>query len=153
MTSIAWCSSGRLTRDPELRHLPSGTPVLQLRIAVNGRQKDDIGTWGDKPNFFDVKLFGQPGRVSRATPRARAGGSASTAGSTGRPWEAQDGSKRSKVEVVAFDSPVPRQPRRRRRAPDTGEPSSTSRPVAGGDVNPDTSDFGPKTGADDDIPF
>ena len=49
---------GRLTRDPELRHLPSGTAVLQLGLAVNGRQKDDAGNWIDKPNFFDVKVFG-----------------------------------------------------------------------------------------------
>ena len=49
---------GRLTRDPELRHLPSGTAVLQLGVAVNGRQKDEGGNWIDKPNFFDVKVFG-----------------------------------------------------------------------------------------------
>ena len=49
---------GRLTRDPELRHLPSGSPVLQLGLAVNGRQKDDAGNWTDKPNFFDVVGFG-----------------------------------------------------------------------------------------------
>ena len=49
---------GRLTRDPELRHLPSGSPVLQLGLAVNGRQKDDASNWTDKPNFFDVKVFG-----------------------------------------------------------------------------------------------
>ena len=49
---------GRLTRDPELRHLPSGSPVLQLGVACNGRQKDEAGNWTDKPNFFDVKVFG-----------------------------------------------------------------------------------------------
>jgi single-strand DNA-binding protein len=49
---------GRLTRDPELRHLPSGSAVLQLGLAVNGRQKDEAGNWVDKPNFFDVKVFG-----------------------------------------------------------------------------------------------
>src|SRR6478735_1824096 len=49
---------GRLTRDPELAHLPSGTAVLKLGVAVNGRQKDEAGNWTDKPNFFDVKVFG-----------------------------------------------------------------------------------------------
>ena len=49
---------GRLTRDPELKHLPSGTPVLEMGVAVNGRQQDDAGNWVDKPNFFDVKVFG-----------------------------------------------------------------------------------------------
>ena len=51
---------GRLTRDPELRHLPSGTAVLQLGVAVNGRQKDDAGNWIDpthlRPNRGDEVL-------------------------------------------------------------------------------------------------
>ena len=36
---------GRLTRDPELRHIPSGTAVLELGLAVNGRQQDEAGNW------------------------------------------------------------------------------------------------------------
>ena len=39
---------GNLTRDPELRHTPSGTSVCKLRIAVNTRQKSsETGEWGD----------------------------------------------------------------------------------------------------------
>ena len=34
---------GRLTRDPELRQLPGGTSVLQMGVAVNGRQRDEAG--------------------------------------------------------------------------------------------------------------
>jgi single-strand DNA-binding protein len=91
---------GRLTRDPELRHLPSGTPVLQMGVAVNGRQKDDMGNWTDKPNFFDVKVFGnQAEMLSQHLSKGR------RIGVDGRldwsSWEAQDGSKRSKVEIVA----------------------------------------------------
>src|SRR5437870_11893964 len=52
---------GNLTRDPELRHTPSGTPVCKLRIAVNTRQKDAQGNWGDKPNYFDVTVWGNQG--------------------------------------------------------------------------------------------
>ncbi len=143
---------GRLTRDPELRHLPSGQPVLQLGLAVNGRQKDDMGNWADKPNFFDVKVFGnQAEMLAQHLAKGR------RVGIDGRldwsSWEAQDGSKRSKVEVVAFqvqflDS----------RGGEGGSESSSAEPQyvkagAGGDVNTETSDFGPKTGADDDIPF
>ena len=88
---------GRLTRDPELRHLPSGTSVLQLGVAVNGRQKDDAGNWIDKPNFFDVKVFGnQADTLNTHLSKGR------RIGVDGRldwsSWEAQDGSKRSKVE-------------------------------------------------------
>ena len=91
---------GRLTRDPELRHLPSGTPVLQLGLAVNGRQKDEAGNWTDKPNFFDVKVFGnQAEMLANHLAKGR------RVGIDGRldwsSWEAQDGGKRSKVEVIA----------------------------------------------------
>src|ERR671922_245627 len=52
---------GNLTKDPELRHTPSGTAVCKLRIAVNTRQKDAQGNWGDKPNYFDVTVWGNQG--------------------------------------------------------------------------------------------
>jgi single-strand DNA-binding protein len=91
---------GRLTRDPELRALPSGTSVLNLGLAVNGRQKDQSGNWIDKPNFFDVKVFGaQAEMLANHLAKGR------RIGVDGRldwsSWEAQDGGKRSKVEVVA----------------------------------------------------
>jgi len=91
---------GRLTRDPELRHLPSGTPVLEMGVAVNGRQQDEAGNWVDKPNFFDVKVFGnQAEMLSQHLSKGR------RIGIDGRldwrSWEAQDGTKRSKVDVVA----------------------------------------------------
>ena len=91
---------GRLTRDPELAHLPSGTAVLKLGVAVNGRQKDEGGNWIDKPNFFDVKVFGnQADALNNHLSKGR------RVGVDGRldwsSWEAQDGTKRSKVEIVA----------------------------------------------------
>src|SRR5918911_712875 len=50
---------GNLTRDPELRQLPSGNSVCKLRVAVNDRVKDrDSGQWSDRPNYFDVTVFG-----------------------------------------------------------------------------------------------
>ena len=53
---------GNLTRDPELRHTPSGTSVCKLRLAVNSRQKDaSTGEWGEKPNYFDVTVWGNQG--------------------------------------------------------------------------------------------
>ncbi len=91
---------GRLTRDPELRHLPSGSPVLELGLAVNGRQQDSGGQWVDKPNFFDVKVYGNQAEfLAQHLAKGR------RVGIDGRldwrSWEAQDGSKRSKVDVVA----------------------------------------------------
>jgi single-strand DNA-binding protein len=55
---------GNLTKDPELRHTPSGTAVCSLRIAVNSRRRDESGQWVDKPNYFDVSIFGNQAESS-----------------------------------------------------------------------------------------
>jgi len=135
---------GRLTRDPELRHLPSGTPVLQLGLAVNGRQKDEAGNWTDKPNFFDVKVFGnQAEMLANHLAKGR------RVGIDGRldwsSWEAQDGGKRSKVEIVAqsvqfLDSKLD----------SAGDSGGGNQFVPAGASSGGDADF---QGADDDIPF
>ena len=134
---------GRLTRDPELRALPSGTSVLNLGLAVNGRQKDQTGNWIDKPNFFDVKVFGaQAEMLANHLAKGR------RIGVDGRldwsSWEAQDGGKRSKVEVVAqsvqfLDS----------RGDEGGGGGGNQFVPAGASAGSDA-DF---QGSDDDIPF
>src|SRR6187401_2187303 len=91
---------GNLTRDPELRHTPSGTAVCSLRIAVNTTRKDESGQWVDKPNYFDVTVWGQQGEncaqyLAKGRPVAIDGRL------EWREWEAQDGSKRQAVEIVA----------------------------------------------------
>ena len=51
---------GNLTRDPELRHTPSGTAVCSLRLAVNTRRKDGAtGEWTEKTTIRlpDVPAF------------------------------------------------------------------------------------------------
>jgi single-strand DNA-binding protein len=53
--------SGNLTRDPELRALPSGTMVCELGVAVNDRYKDSNGEWQDRANFFDWTVWGGMG--------------------------------------------------------------------------------------------
>jgi single-strand DNA-binding protein len=92
---------GNLTKDPELRHTPSGTPVCSLRLAVNTRRKDAAtGEWGEKPNYFDVTVWGNQGEncaqyLSKGRPVAVDGRL------EWREWEAQDGSKRQVVEIIA----------------------------------------------------
>src|SRR6266496_3172706 len=93
--------TGNLTRDPELRSLPSGTSVCELRVAVNSRRKDSAsGDWIDKPNYFDVTVWGAQGEncatyLSKGRPVAVEGRL------DWREWEAQDGSKRQSVEIIA----------------------------------------------------
>jgi single-strand DNA-binding protein len=91
---------GNLTRDPELRHTPSGTAVCSLRLAVNSRRKDQTGQWVEKPNYFDVTVWGQQGEnCAQYLAKGR------PVGVDGRldwrEWDAQDGTKRQAVEVIA----------------------------------------------------
>jgi single-strand DNA-binding protein len=92
---------GNLTRDPELRATPSGTSVCSLRIAVNDRVKDpSSGEWGDKPNYFDVDVFG--GQGERCAQWLARGRQVAIAGRLRwREWETQDGQKRQAVSIVA----------------------------------------------------
>ncbi|MBN8866640.1 MAG: single-stranded DNA-binding protein, partial [Solirubrobacterales bacterium] len=54
--------TGNLTADPDLRSTGGGTPVCSLRVAVNGRRKDQSGNWVDKPNYFNVVVWGAQGQ-------------------------------------------------------------------------------------------
>jgi single-strand DNA-binding protein len=93
--------TGNLTRDPELRSLSSGTSVCKLRVAVNSRRKDaSSGEWVDKPNYFDVTVWGAQGEncaqyLAKGRPVAVDGRL------DWREWDAQDGTKRQSVEIIA----------------------------------------------------
>jgi single-strand DNA-binding protein len=93
--------TGNLTHDPELRSLPSGMSVCKLRIACNTRRKNNsTGEWEDKPNYFDVTVWGAQGEncarfLSKGRPVALDGRL------EWREWEAQDGSKRQSTEIIA----------------------------------------------------
>ena len=92
---------GNLTRDPEMKHLPSGMALCSLRIAVNTRRKDESGEWTDRPNFFDVSVWGNQGE-SCSTYLAKGRPVAIDGRLEWREWEATDGSgKRQAVQIVA----------------------------------------------------
>jgi single-strand DNA-binding protein len=92
---------GNLTRDPDLRHTPSGMAVCSLRLAVNTRRKDGAsGQWIEKPNYFDVTVWGNQGEnCAQYLAKGR------PVGIDGRlewrEWDASDGTKRQAVEIVA----------------------------------------------------
>lgn len=92
--------TGNLTRDPELRETPSGFQVLNFGVAVNDRKKNQsTGQWEDYANFVDCTMFG-----NRAASVSRFLSKGSKVAIEGKlrwsQWQAQDGSKRSKLEVV-----------------------------------------------------
>lgn len=92
---------GRLTRDPELRALPSGASVCSLRIASNSSHKDpETGEWGDRPNYFDVSVFGTHGE--RVATYMRKGSRVGVDGRLAwREWEAEEDRKRQAVSIIA----------------------------------------------------
>ena len=92
--------AGNLTRDPELRQTPSGTSVCQFGVAVNRSYKDASGQWAEKTSFFDVVVWGGQGEsCARFLSKGR---QVSIDGRLEqRSYDAQDGSKRSKVEIIA----------------------------------------------------
>jgi single-strand DNA-binding protein len=91
---------GNLTRDPEVRYTPSGTPVATLGLAVNNRMKQG-DEWKDDPCFIDVVVFGK--QAESCGEYLAKGQSILVEGRLRyRTWEGQDGQKRSKHEVTAF---------------------------------------------------
>lgn len=91
---------GRLTRDPGLRALPSGVSVCGLRIACNSARRDTDGGYHDKPNFFDVSVFGasaeNANRYTRKGSRIAIDGRLES-----HEWETPDERKRETVSVIA----------------------------------------------------
>jgi single-strand DNA-binding protein len=91
---------GRLTRDPELRALPSGTSVCSLRIACNSSRRDTDGEFVERPNFFDVSVYGTPGES--VSQYMRRGSRVAIDGRLEwREWETAEQERRQAVSVVA----------------------------------------------------
>lgn len=91
--------TGNLTADPQLNTLPSGTPVCELRVAVNGRRKDG-DQWVDKPNYFTVKVWGNQGE-NAAKYLAKGRPVAVDGRLDWREWEDQSGNKRQSIDIIA----------------------------------------------------
>ncbi len=92
--------TGNLTKDPELRALSSGTSVCKLRIASNTRRRSSSGDWEDKPNYFDVTVWGAQGEnVARFLTKGRS--VALDGRLEWREWEDKEGGKRQSVEIIA----------------------------------------------------
>ena len=91
---------GNLTRDPELRYIPSGSAVATFTVAINRVYKDQAGEKKEQTSFIRVVVWGRRAEVcgeylSKGSPVFIEGRLQS------RDWETQDGQKRSTVEVVA----------------------------------------------------
>ena len=101
---------GNLTRDPELSYVSSGQALAKMGLAVSRRFKDRNNEWKDDTAFVDIEAWGKTGEFcSQYLKKGR------RVFVEGRlqfdRWEANDGTKRNKLSVVAeriqFADPKP----------------------------------------------
>lgn len=137
-----WTGVCRLTKDPELRSLPSGTSVCKLRVAYSTSKKNNAtGEYEDQPNYIDVTVWGKQGENA-----ARYLSKGSRIGVVGeleyREWQ-KDGQTRSTYEInartIQFLTPKSEQ--------QGGAPAQSTAPA----TPPVTA--APAPADDDDIPF
>jgi single-strand DNA-binding protein len=133
---------GNLTRDPELRHTQSGMAVCSLRLAVNTRRKDETGQWVDKPNYFDITVWGNQGE--RCAQYLTKGRPVAVDGRLEwREWETPEGNKRQAVDIVADTVQF---------LGSRGDGDGGSGGYIPAEVSSPAGDF-PSSPTDDDIPF
>jgi len=139
---------GNLTKDPELKFIPSGQAVCNLRMAMNRKWKATNGEWKEESTFVGVVVWGKSGEacgeyLKKGSPVLVEGRLQS------RSWETEDGQKRSILEVVServqFLSGGPR------------KDGGSGAPAGGGSSDfesaPPPSEPAGSAGGDDDIPF
>jgi len=144
--------TGNLTADPELRNLPTGTAVCKLRVACNTRRKGAGGEWEDKPNYFDVTVWGAQGEnsaryLSKGRPVAIDGRL------EWREWQDKEGNKRQSVEIIADSVQFLGGRDDAGGGQSNGFTPRSDVPANTDDFQPVTSGGGGGSQADDDIPF
>jgi single-strand DNA-binding protein len=92
-----WIGVGNLTRDPELKYIPSGTAVTELGLAINEREKRG-DEWIESTVFIDVTLWGK--QAETASQYLTKGASVLIEGRLKLDTWEKDGKKNSKLRVV-----------------------------------------------------
>ncbi len=100
---------GRLTSDPVIRYLPSGSPVTEFNVAWNRRYRAGE-EWKEESHYFDVKAYGK--LAEDLSTRLSKGYQVVIEGRlTQDRWTGQDGKNYSKVRIVAEAVRIIRKPR------------------------------------------
>lgn len=144
---------GNLTRDPELRYIPSGSAVTSFTLAMNRIYKSQTGEKKEEVSFVKVVVWGRLAEV--CNDYLKKGRPVFVEGRLqSRSWEAQDGQKRSTLEVVALGvqflgqgSGSGASSRGEREAQDF----SQDKPDELGEIQ--LEDMPAKSGGDDEVPF
>lgn len=140
---------GNLTRDPEVRTIPSGQIVCSFAVATNRRWKDKDGNQKEDTQFHEVSAWGKLGELAQQMlqkgKRVFVEGRLQTSS-----WDGTDGVKRQKTEIVA-ENFIPLTPREGGFTPSapTSEPAdSKKKPVSAAADSSSTEEINL-----DDIPF
>jgi len=135
---------GNLTRDPELRSLPSGASVVSFGVATNRVWKNQQGEKQEDTQFHNIVVFGK--QAESVAQYLKKGNSVLIEGRIQtRNWEAQDGTKRSKTEIVA--ERVQFGPKRRESA------AASEKPAAGEKEELETIEYPEEEINPEEIPF
>ncbi|HRH25795.1 MAG TPA: single-stranded DNA-binding protein [Parcubacteria group bacterium] len=140
---------GNLTRDPEMKSLPSGIQVTSFSLATNRVWKDKNGAKQESVDYHNIVVFGRQAEI--VSQFLRKGSSALIEGRMQtRSWDSPDGKKNYRTEIVA--DRVQFGPR------SSGAPASTSSPAKQDDdkssIPPmETIDYPEESISLDDIPF
>lgn len=135
---------GNLTRDPELRSLPSGASVASFGVATNRVWKDQGGQKKEEVQFHNIVVFGK--QADTVAQYLKKGSSVLIEGRIQtRNWEAQDGTKRTKTEIVA--ERVQFGPRR------AGGTAASEKPAAGKTEELETIEYPEEEINPEEIPF
>ncbi|MFC1595114.1 single-stranded DNA-binding protein [Patescibacteria group bacterium] len=91
---------GNLTRDPELRTLPSGQPVTSFGVATNRIWKNPSGEKQQAVEYHNIVMFGKLAEIAQQY--LHKGSMLFVEGRIQtRSWQAQDGTKRNRTEIIA----------------------------------------------------
>lgn len=140
---------GNLTRDPELKYLPSGNSVANFGLAMNERYTDrQTGEQKESPCFVEVAAWGRQAEIvneylSKGSPVFLEGSLKFDS------WEADDGTKRNKLSVTAFRIQLIGG----RRDSDEGGGYTDAAPAAAPTAQAPTPPQGAPSSTEDDIPF
>lgn len=142
---------GNLTKDPELKSLPSGIKVATLSMATNRTWKDKNGVKQEGVDFHNVVVFDR--QAENVAQYMKKGSSLMVEGRMQtRSWDAQDGTKKYRTEVVA--DKIQFGPRKEGGAPYSAPASPASKPASGAPAGkPDTIEYPEEEINLEDIPF
>jgi single-strand DNA-binding protein len=141
---------GNLTRDPELRYVPSGTAVTSFDLAVNRVYAAQSGEKKQETSFIRIVVWARRAEVcaeylAKGSPVFVEGRLRS------RTWETKEGQKRSTIEVIASSVQFLRGAQKDRKRPEAGQAPGDVREEEVGSIDLDNTN--PPKGGSEEIPF